>query len=315
MTETNNQAHWLQGEIMDMTSLPEAQQKLAANYKKPITDSERWADQFGGIDQAAEKAKVKDSDFSEQDLEQLALRDPEFKRKWEEMKMDEVTAAFKKANPNYIANAKNYSEIIGHIKRHQLSDAETDMDDVIEAAFHEGHWTEENLTGTFKVLARQGRMQMPAGKIKTLTKEEQLRVISFVRHNDLQGAIVEFLTLSYGGVFPEGYRTVGELLVAQPDLSARASWFVWEHATAGHFNSPNEFRAFKRANAHLPLPTFEVLEIAYLNWKERGQNQQQTQPQQTQPQPAPVPVDLNKLTDAELDAVIAEERKSYFRNR
>jgi hypothetical protein len=310
MADENARA-WLDSNT-DTNGLSDSNREYVETLKGPKKSSNT----FEFIDQAQTKSKVTADDFSEADLAELARKDPHgFGVKWHEAKREEIMLAFRKATPSYLATSGNCDAMLNHIRKYQIQDDGLPEDDIIPVAYDQGYWTVENLRGVFQVLARQGKMRMPKNQPKPLTRDEQLRVISYIRNDDYKGAIEAYLNLSYGGSLPEGSGTTRDFLLSHADDAAKALWFVFQFAHDSDI-SPDEFKAFKKAHAHIPLPTFPTLEAAWLNWRERGLFQtQQTQPQ-SQPQqiPEPTPADPNKMSDEELDAAIVAERKNYRQN-
>ena len=300
-----NAKAWLDSTV-DTIGLSDADREYVENLRGP----KRVSRDFDLMDRSMEKSKVTADDFTEADLAELARKDPHgFGQEWREAKTEEIMLAFKRQNPSYLATSANCDAMLNHLRKYQLLDDGIPEDDIISEAYDKGFWTVENLSGVFKVLARQGLMKMPKNQPKPLTKAEQLRVISYIRNDDYHGAIMAHLSLSYGGYLPEGSGTTRDFLLSHADDAARALWFVFQYAHDADI-SPKEFAAFKKAHGHIPLPTFPTLEAAWLNWRERGT----TQPQQVQPQPAPAPIDPNKLSAEELDEAIAAARKNYRQN-
>ncbi len=295
---------------MDLSSLPEEMRTKAANYQKPKTDTERWSDGWGSVDDPLKGKRQADIDLDPSIYEELARRDPEFKRKLDDSKIEEITIQFAKANPDYVPTEANYNKVIRYIRKNQLKDPGVPLHDVLSTAYLAGFWTVRNLTAVFKTLMLQGAMDVREGKSRPLSKAEQLAVIADVRAGDLLAATENYLLHSYNGNLPRGYTSVRAFLAAHPALASDASWFIWSTFHAGEF-SVEEITEFKKHMRTVQLPTFQTLEQAFPKWQANRTAVALERPAE----PEPAPRDPNSLSAAELDEAIAAARKGYRQNQ
>lgn len=306
---TSNQDKWLEGELLDLTSLPESQQKLAANYRTPSTDAERWADVFGGIDDPLKGKRQADIELDPEIYEELARRDPAFKRQLDDQKIEAITLEFTESNPDYLSTEANYDKVVRYIRKHQLKDPGVPLDDIVSVAYANNLWTVRNLTVVFKTLVREGVMEMPKGKTKPLSKDEGLDVLAMVRQGDVEGAILQFITYAFGGSLPRKYRDPREFLRDNAALASEAAEWVFFQSNA-HTIDANEWKQFRKARlAGRQMLTYKVIEDAWNEWQFSGKRDAVSETVGTAP--AAAPRDPNTLSAAELDEAILEARRNY----
>jgi hypothetical protein len=293
----------------------EAQKK--AGYKAPKTTDESWEDEWGGVIRPNKNMTVSDIEADEETLNELARRDPKFRAKLDDVRMEEVVDAFKKANPDYIASERNYEVIVRYIRDRQLKDSNCPLDDVDDVAYAEGLWTVANLSAVFKYLAAKGKLEMPAGKPKELSREEKLSVIANIRQGDPQAAVVNFITYSFAGRPPREFSSAHDFMTAYPDLTSKAVWFVFEQIHAGEL-SIQELADFKKAMSRHALPTVPFLQDALIRWHATANLRSPAAPEQAvkdDPAPEPTQRELESLSDAEIDARIIEQQKEWRRSQ
>lgn len=285
-------------------------------YVEKLKGPKKVSKEFDLMDTSMERSKITDNDFTEADLEQLAKKDPNgFGVQWRENKMEQVTNEFKRANPTYLPVERNYDAMLGHIKKWQLQDEGLPEDDVMESAFDKGYWTAENLSGIFKILANKGQLQMPKGQPKPLTRDEQLDCLILVRQGNYRDAITQYIAFAFGGVIPQEHTDYRQFMKDHPALAQQALEFTFFHAKATI--SPTEWKAFKQAKlVGCPMLNWDIITANWDEWKESNQFARYTAKTETaKPKPSPTPIDPNKLSDADLDAAIVEERKNYRKSR
>lgn len=304
-------------ETTDTRHMSKEAQK-AAGYKAPKTTDESWEDEWGGVIRPNKNMTVADIETDEETLNELARRDSKFRAKLDDVRMEETVDAFKKANPDYVVSEKNYETIIKYIRDRQLQDMNCPLEDADDAAYAAGLWTVENLTQVFKYLASKGRLEMPKGKAKELSREDMLAVIANIRQHDPQAAVINYINRSFGGRFPKEYSEVSDFLSAYPDLTSKAVWFVFDQLHAGEL-TVEELAAFKESMQRYALPTVRFLETALPKWQAAENVRTVFAPEQpVKDEPAPQPKtqkDLESLSDAEIDALIIEEQKEWRRNQ
>jgi hypothetical protein len=283
----------------------------------PTTRSRNDAQDFGGLVRE-EKYSLRPKDFTNSDFEELARRDPAFKAKLDEQRMDEITNQFKAKHPDYLPTEKNYAAVCKYIRSAQLKDPGMDVDDVIAEAYAANLWTVDNLAEVFKYLKARGRVDLPAEQPKELTNEERLIVTAKVRNGDPAGAITAYLKFSLPSRDVE-HMSMERFSTEYPELVSRCVWNVFRIM---HPELPNEdFRNFAGSLKHVALPTISLLEQTLYLRKEDKFLSRNTTPAPAPASPSPEPDEPRQLTEdeirslspEELDNLIAKERKETVR--
>lgn len=273
---------------------------------------------FGGLVRE-QRISLRPADFTDTDFEELARRDPNFKAKLDEQRMDAVTDGFRKANPLYLSTKANYETMLKHIRSAQLQDVHMDLDDVMPEAYARGYWKVENLSSVFRHLKAKGRLELPAEQAKELTSEEKLIVTAKVRAGNPGAAIMAYLRFSLPNR-DVGNLSIENFAVEYPELMHKVVWNVFE---AMHPEiSSDEFKSFAQDLRHVRLPTVAVLEQALQMQKEDRflSRNAQPHPMPGPPSSSPEPVsramtedEIRDLSDEELNKLIAQEKKAAIK--
>jgi hypothetical protein len=280
---------------------------LTTNQRSPRPASR----EFGGIVDDRKGSSL--GDFTDEDFEELARRDPQFRAKLAEQKQDDITNAFLKRNPEYLPNQNNYEEICKYIRSNQLRDPLLDLDDVLEKAFEAGFWTIGNLESIVEKLTRQGKLEQPKGKAKTLSSEEKVLVLALVRQGDTAGALARYLSYALPNHTIINY---DDLARDYPQLVHAAVWFVWRSA---HPEIPEaEFSAFFEEMRQHHLPTISMLDGSYQVHREEKYFAPATQHNQPMDRAVQKDRDISleearELGDDELNKLITRARMEYRR--
>lgn len=127
---------------------------------------------------------------------ELAERDPVFAQKYEEEQIEAVVTEFRRANKDYLPTDRNSETVIQSLARKHLQKDWLDTEAAASELFKLGKWTVAELTAQFKQCLRAGAVDIPRGRTRPLSRAEEADVISLVRCNDLDNAIVQFITYS-----------------------------------------------------------------------------------------------------------------------
>ena len=201
-------------------------------------------------------------------LEALAERDPKARAELEEQNAERISVEFRAKNPGYLKTAKNSHVLIQTLALTHLKTDYLDDDDAIRVLYQSGKWTVETLTATYKQLLKAGRLDVPKGGFRELTKEEKLKVIALLRAYDAESALMTFISYSLGENAPEFDSPEG-LLAAYPQLASRAALFVWYHSQADVIDR-EQFADFQRSTlAGRPILTIEFIGRAWASYQRK----------------------------------------------
>jgi hypothetical protein len=306
--ELNKMAAETAGMWLDEFDLQRAE---SARTKKPKTDE--WED-FGGVSRPGKNMAVADLEIDSATQDELAKRDPNgFGKKLAEVRQEQVVDAFRKANPTYLQTERNQKAVYRYIRDVQLQDPNLPLDDTDDVAYEAGLWTVENLTAVFKLLSARGKLDVPAGKTKTLNREEMMDCISAIRLGDLQGAALSFIEYSFGGKLPP-YSSPRDLFSRYPQLASDAAKFVFYHSRGTI--SKADWQTFEKEKlAGVPMLTYELIKGAYEDWVFlRELNKDAKDAVAVAPAP-PSEEDLNQLSDEEINKRIIAEQKQWRRSQ
>ena len=315
------------------------QQKEFDKIAAEINDMNSWNDGFGGIGDAPNRIEHRDSfpdliltglpagvsnkqllsDITIQD--ELARRDPKFKRKLDAQRIRDTAQAWMTATPLYVRCDENLDAILNYFRKNILKDPSLDGDEIEEAAYNAGQWTTDRLSEAFEYLKQRGKLQMPRDTYKELSEDEQIAVIAMVRRGQPGEAINAYLQLS----LPNSnilHLPVEAVATEYPTLMLRCVWFIFRQLHPEL--SADEFKAFQRSMKHVTLPT-----IALLNQTLQQRNEEKLLGARGQIQsgPAPVPAppselqppremteaEIRRLPPEELEQLITEQRQAYRR--
>jgi hypothetical protein len=292
----------------------DVQRAESAKTKKPQPDD--W-ESWGGVARPGKNMSTADLEIDSDTQNELAKRDPSgFGVKLAEVRQEQIVDEFKRLNPTYVVNEKNQKAVYRYIRDFQLKDPNCPLDDVDDKAYEAGLWTTANLTQVFKLLSARGKLDAPAGKPKALDNEEMLDCISAIRMGDLTGAILSYITHSFGGKLPH-YNSPRELVRQYPQLSSDAAKFVFFHSKGTI--SKSDWQSFEKEKpAGIPILTFELIKAAYEDWNFLRELNKDSKGAKDAVVAAPAPPsdeDLNQLSDEELNKRIIAEQKQWRRNQ
>jgi hypothetical protein len=116
---------WYKGSAMDTAAnLPAEMRKLAGNFEEVSCVADAWKD-FGNIDSTHKKFGGTATDVTQEDIEELARKDPSLKKKLDIAKMEETTLEFVRTNRQYLSTDANFPRWLntweGNISTCQIS--------------------------------------------------------------------------------------------------------------------------------------------------------------------------------------------------
>jgi hypothetical protein len=306
---------WYKGACLDTatSAITPENRKLTANRPDETSVADLW--NSWNPDTTYKKFNGDASEVTHEDIEELSRRDPAFKVRLDNAKMEEITLEFTRGNRAYVSNASNFNKMLRQMGKKYLDVPNLDnMSDGIEQLYKAGHWNVADLNETFRVLTKAGQLEVEYGTYKELTKAEKLSVIADVRACDFVGALGKYLKYSFDGCEPS--TTDGRSFSAEhSELVTKAVWFVWSEARAGALTS-SELTEFKKHMGKHQIITIKLLEDAYPHWQAAASTRQSiSEPEVVQSEPELTREQLEKLTPEELDARIREEQRAYLRGR
>ena len=190
-----------------------------------------------------------------------------------------ISIAFMQENRDYVRSERNRTTLVDmlgltYLKR-DTSDGE-DVQEVIDDLLVRGFWTVENLTSAFKILQREGLMEVAEGTARPLTRDEQqklsLAAAGMTTDADLDRFLTAYLRTSLGDSAPRSWRQV----IAKSEYAGvlfDAVMFAWSHKRADYTPSAGAEEYIRQYLAGR-FPTFPLLDAAWgrckLETKGRG---------------------------------------------
>ena len=170
-------------------------------------------------------------------LAQMAKSDPALALKLREQKIDEVSEAFAKNTPAYLADDQNYERLLENMVTRLLKRRFSTIEDAEQILAEAGAFTTENLRSSYEILKAAGRLKMAPGASKRLTTKEERQVAAVLTTSGLDKALEQHLSLQFGGERPLG-NSARNFLTKYPKETTRAVLFVWENARPDFISSP-----------------------------------------------------------------------------
>jgi hypothetical protein len=248
---------------------------------------------------------------------ELARKDPALRAALIEEEMGKIAEEFRRRNPAYHATNRNYEAIVRHLAAQYLQADWLDIETSENRLYDAGKWTVDYLTQAYKSLLKAGKLDVPKGTRRALTKQEQLELIAQIRLGDFESAIVNYIQWCLNDSSIE-YDSPTDILAKNPELASEASCFVFYHSRAGEID-PTTFAEFKKAKlrGHQIL-TVHLLNKAWESWvadRRRGllfrdidENKQQTQPKPISAK------DIDSLDDEEIAKLYRASGREYIRS-
>lgn len=204
---------------------------------------------------------------------------------------------FVKSHPTYLKDDDNYETLREYLNERNLP------------------FTAENLHAAFTILCRQGRMKMPRGTSKALSRGEQLHVISLTQNGQVEDALTTYLQYA----LPDAEETWGELtdFLADPstiDVRNRAVGFVWIHARP-NFQDSTEFRTFEQKFfRNRPLKSLALMDACYEAFQQAYKNEVRNRLiHGNETNTPPTPREIDDLDDEQIDALYHKTAKQHAR--
>jgi hypothetical protein len=182
---------------------------------------------------------------------------------------------------------------------------------------HRLEFTTENLHNAFVALTRAGDLQMRPGTAKSLSKAEQLHVISLAKAGQVADAISTFL--SYSLPDAEDQWEDETAFLSDPDTLAvrnRACYFVWKQSrpileTAAWHEFLRQYFAGR------PIRTVADYDAAWQQFEQHERSAYRDQllsSNRTEPSPEKVAQTLDDLSDDEIEKLTTETRRHRARS-
>ncbi|WP_263373910.1 hypothetical protein [Granulicella aggregans] len=249
---------------------------------------------------------------------ELARKDPEMAAALIDEKIGEAAEEFRLRNPEYMATDRNLSAIVLHLADRHLGRTWLDEETAINRLYDSGHWTPGDLTSAYKSLLKAGKLDVPKGTRRALTEQEKLQLIAQIRMNDLESAVVNYVSWALNGASVE-YDSPTDFLARNPELSSEAAQFAWYHAHAGEVDAAT-FREFQKEKlvGHRIL-TVHLLDKAWEAWKSARKYSALFSDGGEKPQTvAPASItrrDLESLSPEESNRLYQESLREYAKSR
>src|SRR5665213_46988 len=300
---------WAEGANIDTSSFsPKTRARLGLD--KGVTDeSAPDADGFGGLTESGPKnLRAMLQNPTAEMLDALAESDPNVRARVAEEQAERVNLEFRKAHPGYLKTDRNFQSLLNAMALEHLGVDHLTGDEAYSELCESGKWTVRNLSTVFARLLKAGKLDMPVGTARELTRDEKLRVIALLRTWDVSSAIANYMRFSIGPI-SDPWATPEDLLVTYPETANRAAAFCFFHSQDEAIDR-EEFNNFLKSKmAGRPLWTIDFLAAAWSAYK-----RELATAEKTSSKDAPAkPVDYDDLSDADFQALrletFAEHRK------
>jgi hypothetical protein len=240
----------------------------------------------------------------------LSERDPKFKAYFIEDLTKRVGAEFRAKNPQYQTTDRNTSTLLKFLGKKYLEASQLLDDDLImDQLAEQGFFTVENLTGAYQALLAAGKLDVPVGLTRALTKKERLDTLSMIRVGDIENAVVQYLIYSFGGRPPK-FNSPRDFLSSHPKLASEAALWCWSQTRTDL--TPEIFREFRATKLdHLSLLTISLINQA---WSEFREELKSVTPAQ-EPEPELTSREIDALPDADFENLRASSIREYLKTR
>jgi len=239
-----------------------------------------------------------------------------FRDEVRQRKGESIAAAFKRANPAYLATDNNYRLMATTLAFNALpaSQQEGELDEIVADLIDAGFWTVTNLTSTYRALDAEGLLDVPAGTARNLSDRERLHVTRLAQVGRSEEAVSQYLQYALDGEEPSM-----EIFhdPAYRQCCDDAVFTVFEAYQSDYAPTPERERYLLRYAAGRPL-TLTLLTQA---WRACQQNEQRHErgelltayqrPEETAP---PSPKEIDALDNAAVDRLYHDSLKEYARS-
>jgi hypothetical protein len=260
---------------------------------------------------------------SEEGRRELSERDPKWKQKLQASLMEEEAERFRTLCPDYFVSEWNHEVIVDWLARNLLNRGGLDVEEAQERLWDAGLWTAENLRTAYLACLEAGGLQVQPGKMRKLTKQEELEVIAigqmnpgvFGQMSGVEAAISRFLELSLGN-WPDDLNSAAAVVRFQaqnPAVCNTAVLWVFRQLRANGLTDENWNDFAEMVSVRSPLLTFKMLEDAFIEWS-----------RSTKPSPLfsngsaaakESREDLDELSDEEIAERLVQARRAAARAR
>ena len=300
---------------LDLSAFPALQPPPA-----PEVHDNRWAKDWRDTALSASAAELRKFvlDPDTETLERVGneighegLRDEVRQRKGES-----IAAAFKRANPAYLATDNNYRLIATTLAFNALpaSQQEGELDEIVADLIDARFWSVTNPTSTYRALDAEGLLDVPVGTARNLSDKERLHVTRLAQVGRTEDAVSQYLQYALDGEEP------GVEILNDPNYRQccdDAVFTVFEAYQSDYAPTPERERYLLRYAAGRPL-TLTLLTQA---WRACQQNEQRHErgelltayqrPEETAP---PSPKEIDALDNAAVDRLYHDSLKEYARS-
>ena len=295
---------------LDLSAFPALQPPPA-----PEVHDNRWAKDWRDTALSASAAELRKFvlDPDTETLERVGneighegLRDEVQQRKGES-----IAAAFKRANPAYLATDNNYRLIATTLAFNALpaSQQEGELDEIVADLIDARFWSVTNPTSTYRALDAEGLLDVPVGTARNLSDKERLHVTRLAQVGRTEDAVSQYLQYALDGEEP------GVEILNDPNYRQccdDAVFTVFEAYQSDYAPTPERERYLLRYAAGRPL-TLTLLTQA---WRACQQNEQRhersellTGCQRPEDTPPPSAKELDALDNAAVDRLYHDSLK------
>jgi len=241
---------------------------------------------------------------------ELSSRDPNFREYFIDDLTKRVGAEFRAANPAYRATDRNVSTLLKCLGKRHLEGSEfLDNDQIMDALAEQGHFTVANLTAAYRSLLTAGKLDVPAGQTRALTKQERLDVLSMIRVGEIENAVSQYAYYAFGGNLPH-FDSPRDFLRSYPQLASEAAMWVWSQNRTDI--TPEDFRAFRAVK----LNRIPVLTIGLINQAWDEYRLERKAAQNIPPEPEPLTRNqIDELPEEEFNNLRTDAIRNYLKAR
>lgn len=244
--------------------------ELRAKYfaKKGIKDpTQHKPDPFDSVSDPFQvrdthKANYDDMLRNPEVLRDLAERDPQQLATWQDKAISGAIIEFRKQYPSYLKTAKNADAVTQWLAGKHLGKDYLNGDEAARELVSRGLWTPDTLGEAYRDLLRSGKLEVPKGTARQLTRKEQLEVIAVAQQEGVAAGAIRYLEIALGGLPNEA--DIAKWRSANATLWNYSLLFTWFNSRPGI--SGEQFEDFRRSLSRYPLLTVELIEKCWADF-------------------------------------------------
>jgi hypothetical protein len=297
---------------IDLSQFPHLQSPPPATSRDDGRFAKDWRDTALSASASALRKFVTDSDTEALERVGNEIGHEGFRDEVRQSKGESIAAAFKRANPAYLATDNNYQLMATTLAFNALpaSQQEGELDEIVADLIDAGFWTVTNFTSTYRALDAEGLLDVPAGTARNLSDRERLHVTRLAQVGRTEDAVSQCLQYALDGEEPSM-----EILhdPAYRQCCDDAVFTVFEAYQSDYAPTPERERYLLRYAASRPL-TLTLLTQA---WRACQQNEQRlergellTAYQRPEDTP-PTERELDALQDNEVETLYHASLRKY----